>query len=694
MRIFYASQFFVTLLKTNRLPIYILALFVSFFGITTTYSQTQKTNLPAVYITTDGNVAVTSKEDYLKGRIKIVSSDASEKLDTITEIRGRGNSTWDLPKKPYRIKLDKKYNVFNLPAKAKSWTLLANYADKTLMRNALAFKISNLLGLEFTPSAKFVDLTLNGQFLGNYMLSDQVEVNSKRVNIDELDATVVDTEAITGGYLLEIDGFAASEPVWFTTDKGLKITVKSPDDDQITSQQLAYIQSYIAGFENRLFSADFKDPTLGYRAKVDTTSLINWYIGCELTGNSDSFWSTYIYKKRSNDKLFFGPMWDYDIAFNNDSRLGDAANKLMRNYAHNPRTWIEQLYKDEWFQEAVWKRWTQLVNNNLETELNNFITSTATLLDQSQQLNFSSALWPILNKKVYQEQFLFTTYAAGVDYLKQYVKNRITFLNTNLKYVEPEKASEPFVADDNYYYMILNKKTNNAIAVSGSSLNENAALVSWEPINSEDSQLWDVTLVGNDTYRLINKKSGLVASGNGYYSGLTQKAIDASDSKQLWKIVPVNTGNVYALKNASSGYTVNNSGGNLTNGNPIIEYTSGLVLETSGYTVSSENQQWYIQKLQSKTSSIWQYGSQSELNAYFDADAKLIYVNFSLTLEADVTIAVYNLFGQQVYRNTLKNVQREDSIAIPASSYESGVYLLKFSTSKGDNITQKLIIKK
>lgn len=693
MKVLHASPYSLPYRRPSRLTICILVVLMNLFAAASLYPQTQKTNLPAVYINTSGNAPVTSKEDYLKARIKIVSGTSSENLDTITEIRGRGNSTWGLPKKPYRIKLDKKYNIFNLPAKAKSWTLLANYADKTLMRNALAFKISNILGLEFTPSAKFVDLTLNGQFLGNYMLSDQIEVDSKRVNINELDATVVDPEAITGGYLLEIDGFAASEPVWFTTNQGLKITVKSPDDDQITSQQFAYIQNYIADVESRLFSSDFKDPVLGYRAKVDTTSLINWYIGCELTGNSDSFWSTYIYKKRSNDKLFFGPMWDYDIAFNNDSRLGDAVNKLMRNYAHNPRTWIEQLYKDEWFQQAVWKRWNQLVSNNLETELTNFITSTATSLDQSQQLNFSSSLWPILNKKVYQEQFLFSTYSAGVNYLKQYVKDRISFLNTALKFVEPEKASEPFVSDDNYYYMILNKKTNNAVAVSGSVLTENAPLVSWTPIESEDAQLWNVVPVGNDTYRLLNKKSGLAVAGNGYNSGLTQKAMNASDSKQLWKIVPVNTGNVYALLNSSSGNTVNNSGGSFSNGNPIIEYSSGLVSGSTGYTLSSENQQWYIQKVQSKTSSILQHGSQSQLDARYDADAKLIYVNFSLTVEADITIGVYNLLGQQLYSNALQNVQNETSIDISASSFKPGVYVLKFSTSKGDNMSQKLIIK-
>lgn len=656
-------------------------------------SQTQKSNLPTVYVYTDNGAEVTSTEQYLSGRIQIISNDASESLDASTRIRGRGNSTWKLAKKPYRIKLAEKYKIFNLPAKAKSWTLLANHADKTLIRNALAFKISTFLGMEFTPSVKFVDFVLNDTFLGNYMLSDQVEVNSKRVNIDELDSTVVAGDNLTGGYLLEIDGFAASEPIWFTTNKGLKITVKSPDEDVINFQQLNYIQNYIADFENRLFSADFKDPDLGYRTMVDSTSLVNWYIGCELTGNPDSFWSTYIYKKRNDNKLYFGPMWDYDIAFNNDNRLGDAVDKLMRNHAHEPRTWITQLYQDEWFQQAVWRRWNEIVNNNMEVELTNYITQTAALIDNSQQLNFSSALWPVLSSRVYREEFLFLSYSEGVDYLKQYVRDRIAFLNTALKYTEMEKPSEIFVADANYYYMILNKKTNNVIAVKDSSLTENAPLVSGTPIEAESSQMWNIQDVGNDTYLLINKKSGLVATGNGHNSQLTQKTFNPTDSKQRWKIVPVNTGNVYALQNVATGYTINNSGGKYTNGNPIIEYTSGLVASSTGYSLLSENQQWYLQKQSPMTSSIIEYGHSMTFKAAYNASTLKFEISYQLSKEADISITIFNIFGQRVADFFQKSNAFGD-VELSAPGCKQGVYLICLRTNTGNVMTKKIIINK
>ena len=154
-------------------------------------SQTQYSNLPSVYINTENNAAVTSKVDWLPAQIQIVSTDTIDQINVPTEIRGRGNSTWSMPKKPYRIKLDKKTNLMGMYARAKNWVFLANYADKTLMRNAVAFQIGRIAGLEFTPSTRFVDLVLNNNFLGNYMVTDQIEVHSERVAIDEQDSSQV-----------------------------------------------------------------------------------------------------------------------------------------------------------------------------------------------------------------------------------------------------------------------------------------------------------------------------------------------------------------------------------------------------------------------------------------------------------------------------------------------------------------------
>ena len=550
-------------MKKNSTLTCILLIFMAAF----IPAQNQITNLPSIFITTTNKQPVVDKVNWIPGKIIIKSIDSTEDLNMTTDIRGRGNSTWNMAKKPYRIKLGSKTNLLNLPAKEKNWVLLANYADKTLIRNAVAFKISNIIGLKFSPSARFVDLTLNDQFLGNYMITDQMEVNPLRVDIDIPLATDTLQPSISGGYFLEIDGFAASEPVWFTTGKGLKITVKTPDSDKIVPAQLNYIKNYIADFENRLFSVNYKDPITGYRAKVDTTSLINWYLGCELTGNSDSFWSTYIYKKRADDRLYFGPMWDYDIAFNNDIRLGDATEKLMSQAAFSPRTWIEQLLTDKWFQAAVWRRWQEIESNNLLGTLNTYINETQTLINSSQQNNFK--LWNNLNTRVYNETYLFSTYGEGIDYLKTYLGKRITFLNTKLKTLGSSNPSEAFVTTNNYY-MILNKSTNNAIDVKTSSLLANTSLVMWEPTEEDDSQLWEIKSMNNGLFRIVNKNSGLAIAGNGYTKDLTQVPVNDLDDTQKWKITPVNTGDFYGIVDNNSVNAVDNRGGSFTNGNNII----------------------------------------------------------------------------------------------------------------------------
>ena len=646
-------------------------------------AQTQLTNLPTVYVTTEANQPVLDKTTWIPANIIVRSSESTEMLDMATEIRGRGNSTWGMSKKPYRIKLDQKKNFLNLPAKEKNWVFLANYADKTLIRNALAFEISRIIGMEFSPSAKFVDFYLNNSYLGNYMVSDQIEVNPFRVPVQKQDSLNTQEPEITGGYLLEIDGFASTEPLWFTTAKGLKVTVKYPDDEDINAQQLNYIRNYIADFESRLFAANFKDELAGYRAKVDTTSLINWYIACELTGNSDAFWSTYIYKKNSDDKLYFGPLWDFDIAFNNDNRLGDATQKLMRESAHNPRTWIEQLCRDEWFQLAVSRRWQQLVQSNLQGKLTTFITQTAELIETSQQLNFQR--WNNLNTRVYRETYLFDTYAKGVDYLKTYVGNRIAYLNDKLFVAEPEKPSEPFVAE-NMYYMVMNKRTNNVIDVSNGSVAENAMLVLWEPRLDDEGQLWEIHSLGTDLYRFVNKRSRLAMAGNGRGNNLKQVVVNDADDSQKWKIVPVKTGNIYGIVNAKTNYSINNSGGSFANGTNAIEWDNNIE--------NSENQQWYLQKIEMIGTSVKTlYADLQGVEVYPNPARDVAILQFALHKPTVVSVTISGIDGKRVWAHN-ENFPHVGSnrIDLPVSSMNSGIYLVTLTTSEGETAVTKLIV--
>lgn len=395
----------------------------------TDQSYKQRTNLPTIYIETENSQSITSKEDYVRATLRYVDESGVKVYDALG-VRGRGNSTWGLAKKPYRLKFDKKQTFLGSDhAKAKSWTLLANHTDKTLMRNALAAYVGHLAGQPFVPAAQFVDVVLNGEFLGNYQVSDQMEIREKRVDITEQADPATPESNITGGYFLEVDGFADQEPVYMITGKGVKITIKSPDDDIINKDQINYITNHIQKFENALFSKDFTDPEKGYQQYVDPSTLASWYVASEITGNPDAFWSTYIYKKQDDDKIYWGPMWDYDIAFNNCYRKGDMSRKALYQDGYGQDLtglWVNRMWEDPWFVSLVYEKWQELKAMDIESLMLAFIDEKAAELEQSQKLNFE--IWPI-SYRVYDEYRLFNTYKEGVNYLKSCVKTHLSYLD-------------------------------------------------------------------------------------------------------------------------------------------------------------------------------------------------------------------------------------------------------------------------
>lgn len=391
------------------------------------------TNLPHLYVNTFTGKSVVSKTEQVWARMWLVDEqDVVTFYDSIS-IRGRGNSTWNLAKKPYRIKLQQKTKLLgDNRANAKKWTLLANHGDKTMMRNALASYIGDLCGQPFTPAAKFVDLTLNGEYRGCYQLSDQIDVRKKRVNIAEQDHPLTATSNITGGYLVEADGFKdfTNGVNGWRTPKGIPMTVHYPEDEEIAPSQLNYIRQFVNGFENRLFASNFADADKGYRAYVDSTTLISWYLASEITANPDYIWSMYYYKQRNDDHLYFGPMWDYDIAFNNDNRLTaqDPTHNLMAKVAftnNGLEKWIDRLWSDEWFQRAVYNSYAGLYAQNLETKLLNKIDSLNTLLQQSQELNYKK--WNIRTRYL-REIVLYSTFDAYVNDLRSFISQRLPAL--------------------------------------------------------------------------------------------------------------------------------------------------------------------------------------------------------------------------------------------------------------------------
>ncbi len=369
-----------------------------------------------MHIDTDNAAPVTTRTDYVSARLRTEAGAAAwPAVDLRTSIRGRGNFTWTLPKKPYRLKLDQAASLLGMPAD-RDWALLANHSDKTLLRNALAFCLGRQLGMDYTPASEFVELHLNGQYQGVYQLTEHIKVATQRVDIGSMAATEQDP----AGFLLEIDG-RLDEDYWFHGASVLNMpyTVKSDTD----AAQTARIKTVIDDFEQRLFGPDFADPAAGYAGRVDVEALIDFYLVNELMRNSDVFFSSTFVHRKDFGKLVFGPLWDFDISTGNTDPADSTSPEVWwaRNIAYLPR-----LFEDPHFARQVAARW-QFLSSRMPA-VQAFVTDSAATLDAAQTRNF--AAWGNLNEPLWAESAVAGSYAGEIEFLRHWIEQRTSWLGT------------------------------------------------------------------------------------------------------------------------------------------------------------------------------------------------------------------------------------------------------------------------
>ena len=389
----------------------------------------QLTNLPTVSIHTQNNEIPYDKEHQIVSQLTIISDDGTTLLSEPGTTRERGNASRSFPKKPYRIKFDKKQRVLDAPAKAKKWTLINNYGDKSLMRNLLAFELSKRLGMSYTPFGTPVDVLLNGEYKGCYHLCDQIEINKNRVNITEMTPQDNSGTELTGGYLVEIDAYAGDEDSWFYSQKGLPVTIKSPDSDSITAEQRDYIEERFNMMESN---------TSRY---LDKESFLRHFLVGELSGNTDTYWSVYMYKNRGESLFYTGPVWDFDLAFDNDNRtypvnsLSDYVYRTKGSCAGSMRSFVDKIViNDATSIGKLVEVWDDARQKGLNEEnLVAFVDSMENVLQASQKLNFLR--WPILDQYVHQNPMVWGSYRLEVDVVRQYLMKRIGWMDNRLNYV-------------------------------------------------------------------------------------------------------------------------------------------------------------------------------------------------------------------------------------------------------------------
>ena len=356
---------------------------------------TVHTGLPVVYVDTEGARAVTSKTEYLPASVRVRGEGGYESQDTLAcEIRGRGNTTWWWPKKPYLLKLQEREHMLGM-RKHKRWVLLANFMDRTLMRNLVAMKVASLTSLAWSPSCVPVELVLNGKHQGSYLLIEQVRVDKHRVDITEMTPQDNDGDAVTGGYLLELDFHYDNEVQWVDPhgdngqwggQSGIPFGVKYPDSGDLTPQQLTFIKKYVYDTAEALYGPDFRDPEKGYAAWIDVDSFIDYWIVFEVMGNHElgNPGSVFFHKDRGG-KLVAGPCWDFDWGVLSYRTSPHAKTGLVNGNA----IWYARLFQDPDFKAKVKKRFQELLPEL--QKIPDYMDACEELLAASADLNF--AMW-------------------------------------------------------------------------------------------------------------------------------------------------------------------------------------------------------------------------------------------------------------------------------------------------------------
>ncbi|MBP5714130.1 MAG: CotH kinase family protein [Prevotella sp.] len=388
----------------------------------------QVTNLPTVSIHTLNGEIPYDKKHQIVSQLTIISEDGTRLLSEPGTTRERGNASRSFPKKPYRIKFDKKQRVLDAPAKAKKWTLINNYGDKTLMRNLLAFELSRRLGMPYTPYGTAVDVLLNGEYKGCYQLCDQIQVHKDRINIEEMTPADNEGSALTGGYFVEIDAYADREKSWFRSNNRNPVTIKSPEEDSITTQQKNYIRAFFNKMESQ------------WETYLDKNTFLRHFLVGELSGNTDTYWSVFMYKQRDDDMMYTGPVWDFDLAFSNDGRIYPVNGKsdfIYRSGGSNTgsmKSFVDKIVVNNADAKAqMLDIWDQARRGGLtEENMVAYIDSMETVLQASQQLNFIR--WPIMNQIVHQNARIWGSYQAEVENVRTFMKERIAWMDKKLKY--------------------------------------------------------------------------------------------------------------------------------------------------------------------------------------------------------------------------------------------------------------------
>lgn len=409
--------------------------------------QFTSSNLPIFVINTENNNTIPD-EPKIEAQLGIIyngEGQINHLTDTFNHYNGkigielRGNSTQGFPKKPYNFETrnsegeNLNVSLFGWPAE-NDWVLRASYIDHTFIRNPLAMHMSRQMG-HWASRCKLVEVMLNGEYVGIYILMEKIKVDKGRLDIAKLNPDEILQPDISGGYIYEISGFG--------NDMGQQRSLKYPKIEEVAPEQLDYIIQFDDDFRQVMQTSNYMDEATGYHAWIEVPTFVDELLVQEAMRNSDAYgWSGYFYKDKLH-KISAGPVWDFDQSAGNSSYPDNGVVTdwmFSHPFTDNTPFFWPLLFEDPAFSFMVRQRWESLRAGNFRTEvLFSYIDSIASLLAVPQTREFEK--WPVLGEYIYRETLGFEdrdTYQKEVDYLKEFLETRWDWIDDELrKYENP-----------------------------------------------------------------------------------------------------------------------------------------------------------------------------------------------------------------------------------------------------------------
>jgi hypothetical protein len=397
-----------------------------------------------IYLTTDNRKDPVVKGKAVKGKALIVADGKATRPLDVAELAVRGNSSADKVKRPFKLKFDHKQSPFGFP-KDKTWILLANYGDRTLVRSGVAWDVSSVLdNLKWTPRNQFAELYLNGRYQGSYQLVESIKVSKHRIDISENNGVVIEVDPhfvedkVPGFYGDHLLPYAFKVP-----DERKKNDDGTEDPEGITDAKVAGMKKRILDFEKVLYGPDFKDPKTGWTKYLDLDSAVDYYLLKEFTKENDGdfYRSNFFYTDDYQDpaaKFFMGPGWDFDRSAGakplysvSGTTISQPTGWWLRghgspNHKTDKTHWYIQLTKDPVFLKALSARWLE-VRDELKTIAERDPQQKAAELGPAAEGD--RARWPS-NSQRYEAHA--TTYRGEIDYLTNWYKARYKWIDSQL----------------------------------------------------------------------------------------------------------------------------------------------------------------------------------------------------------------------------------------------------------------------